>query len=180
MFQCTRKTPPVSGNEQSAVLKEHKTSFFIPHLAQIFHIGWQGCIWNSTTLQIHRNSKSVPQNCPFSTSTPCRVFGWWLDLSSSHPSPSFAVTICAARRRPPVSLGCFPGSRDCAWLWSWQLGTAGWCGLWAGSRSWTAPLHPGGHRVFAGTRWCCQNDSRSKSAGSSSLGDRWMQRCEED
>lgn len=101
---------------------------------------------------------------------------------SFHPSIQlhyFAVIICGARRRPLVSLGCFPDSQGCAWWWPWRLGTAGWCGLWAGWRSSTAPFHPGGHRLFVGRHWCCQNESRMKSAGSWCPGDHWMQRCAE-
>lgn len=91
----------------------------------------------------------------------------------------FTVIICAAKQRPLVSLGCFPGSPGCAWWWPWRQGTGGWCGLWAGWCSWKAPSHQGGHRLFAGRHLCCQNESRMKSAGSWCLGDHWRQRCEE-
>lgn len=180
-------------------MKEHRkkmvTHFSLYSNQFSVYLGWMRKFFCSTYTPNSLDMQTYPtKSCLSAPQTPCgsdvelrcslvcSVHSMWshpLLFSSIHPFHSFTVTICGARRRPLVSLGCFPGSRGCAWWWPWRLGTAGWCGLWAGWHSWTAPSRPGGRRPFVGRRWCCQNESRMKSAGSWCLGDHWMRRCEE-
>lgn len=130
---------------------------------------------SSNTLWVRRwTIVLLSLSSPLDIITPSPLF-----IHPSIPLYSSLIIICGARRRPLVSLGCFPDSRGCAWWWPLRLGTAAWCGLWAGWHSWKAPSRPGGHRPFVERRWCCQSESRMKSAGSWCQGDHWMRLCEE-